>query len=93
MDDNWIKENVTILNSLGLHTRAAAAFTKTASSFDSDIKVRKDNMEVDGKSIMGLMMLAMPVGESFEIHAAGTDAKEAVEKLTQLVADGFGEKG
>ena len=91
MNGNWLIKIVTIPNSLGLHTRAAAVFTKCASSFDSDIKIRKNDVEVNGKSIMGLMMLAMPAGENFEIHASGVDAEQAIKTLSKLVADGFGE--
>jgi phosphocarrier protein HPr len=83
--------SVTIANVYGLHARPAAAFVKLASTFESDILVAKDGLEVNGKSIMGVMMLAAEKGSTIDIKACGSDAKEAVEALAALVADGFGE--
>jgi phosphocarrier protein len=87
----WVKESVTLVNALGLHARAAASFTKCAAGFKADIKVCKDKVEVNGKSIMGLLLLAMPVGESFDIKASGEDAEIAIDALKGLISNKFGE--
>ncbi|MDR0454584.1 MAG: HPr family phosphocarrier protein [Deferribacteraceae bacterium] len=86
-----IVQNVKLVNELGMHARAAAQFVKKAGEFKSEIKIRKNNIEVNGKSILGLLMLAMPVGDTFEIQATGGDASEAVNALTDLVSARFGE--
>lgn len=83
---------VKIMNELGLHARAAATFVKLASRFKSEILVSKDKTEVNGKSIMGLLMLAAPRGSKIKIKTIGADAALALEKLEQLVARGFNEK-
>jgi len=83
---------VEITNRLGLHARPAAEFVKLASRFDSTVFVEKDGLEVNGKSIMGVMMLAAEAGSSITIRALGDDSGEAVEALVALVADGFGEE-
>ncbi len=80
-----------IVNSLGLHARPAAEFVKVANRFAANIVVRKDDLEVNGKSIMGMMMLAAECGSSLLIRADGDDAEAAVEALVGLVAAGFGE--
>ena len=82
---------VTIINKLGLHARAAAKFVTLASSFASDIKVARDGQEVNGKSIMGVMMLAASKGCDITLIADGKDEKDAIEKLTDLIAQRFGE--
>lgn len=84
--------NLTIVNKLGLHARAAAAFVQTASKFASDVWVEKDGLEVNGKSIMGLMMLAAEKGSSVNVRAEGKDSIEAMDSLEDLVAKGFGEE-
>lgn len=84
--------DVVIENSYGLHARPAAEFVKLASSFESDILVGKDGLEVNGKSIMGVMMLAAEKGSMITIKARGVDAIEAVEALASLVGHGFGEE-
>lgn len=84
--------NVTIVNRLGLHARPAMAFVDCAAAFASDITVRKGDTEVDGKSIMQMMMLAGTRGSSLEISAEGADADAACAALKRLVADGFGEE-
>ncbi len=84
-------ENVTIANAYGLHARPAAEFVKLASKFEADVLVSKDALEVNGKSIMGVMMLAAEKGSTIRIRAQGTDAQQAVAALVRLVADGFGE--
>ncbi len=80
-----------IVNRLGMHARPASLFVKTADRFRSQIWVRKDELEVNGKSIMGVMMLAAEPGASLFIRAQGPDEEEAVAALAQLVADGFNE--
>jgi phosphocarrier protein len=82
---------VTVANVYGLHARPAAEFVKLANQFESEILVSKDGMEVNGKSIMGVMMLAAEKGSAIEIKARGPDAEAAVKALVKLVAGGFGE--
>ena len=84
-------EEVTICNKLGLHARAAAKFVATASEFSSEIEVEKDGKRVNGKSIMGVMMLAASKGSNIQLYAEGEDADSAMEKLKALVLDRFGE--
>ncbi len=86
-----IEKKVKIVNTLGLHARPASLFAKTAEKFVSDITVEKDGMEVDGKSILGLMMLVADRNSTLTIRANGPDEKEAVEALAKLVEEGFGE--
>ncbi len=80
-----------IVNRLGLHARPAAEFVKTAGRFRASIMVRKDALEVNGKSIMGMMMLAAECGSSLLLRAEGEDADAALDALRALVAAGFGE--
>ena len=82
----------TIVNRLGLHARPAMTFVDVASTFASDIKVRREDTEVDGKSIMQVMMLAAGQGSSLEIIAEGEDAQRACEVLKKLVDGGFDEE-
>lgn len=84
---------VIILNRLGLHARPAAKFVQTAARFDSQIQVSRNGKNVNGKSIMGMMMLAAAQGAEIEITTEGTDADEALSVLAGLVADRFGEPG
>ena len=84
-------KQLTISNKLGIHARPAAQFVKTASKFESDIRVEKDGEEVDGKSIMGLMMLAAGHGSVLTIIAEGTDAADALNSLGPLVESNFEE--
>jgi phosphocarrier protein len=86
-----VRRSVTVVNRLGLHARAAARFVTLASQFDSEILVTRDNRQVNGKSIMGVMMLAAAQGTSLEIMASGRDEVDAVEKLAALVQQRFGE--
>ena len=72
--------------------RAAVVFVKEAEKFKSDIKVRNDEIEADGKSIMGLVMLVALEGHEIELKATGDDAKEAVAALSKLIKNRFGEK-
>lgn len=82
---------VTIRNSLGLHARAAARFVHTASGFHARIRVARGGREIDGKSIMGLLLLAAAQGTVITISASGTDEHEAVTSLCSLVDRGFDE--
>ncbi len=84
--------SLTIVNRLGLHARASAAFVQTAGKFASDIWVEKDGVEVNGKSIMGLMMLAAEQGSTINVRAEGSDSIDAVNVLEELVGKGFGEE-
>lgn len=83
---------VSIVNRLGLHARAAAKLVTLASKFSADIRVRKDQREVSGKSIMGVMMLAAAQGSQITLIADGDDAQAALDELSALVADRFGEE-
>ncbi len=85
------EQTVTIANRYGLHARPAAEFVKLSSRFSARITVEKDGLEVNGKSIMGVMMLAAECGSSLRISAVGEDAADAVEALAALVASRFGE--
>ncbi len=87
-----IKKMLLIENKLGLHARAAAQIVKSASSYSSKITLIKDELEVDGKSIMGIMMLAAGKGSSVMVEARGDDEEKAVSGLEQLFKDKFGEK-
>ncbi len=82
----------TIKNELGLHARAAAAFVKVANRYRSDITVSKDNVRVNGKSIMGVLMLAACKGSNINIEANGDDSEEAIEALGRLIEEKFGEE-
>ena len=81
----------TIQNTLGLHARAAASFVKVSNRFQCEIMVRKDSTEVNGKSIMGVMMLAAAKGVVIDVCVDGADADEALTEITQLVQNRFGE--
>jgi phosphocarrier protein len=82
---------VTIVNKLGLHARPAAEIVKAASRFKSHITLVRDDLEVNGKSIMGVMMLAAEFGATVVIRAEGEDAEPALDTLASLVAAKFGE--
>ena len=82
---------VTIINRLGLHARAAAKFVTLASGFESDIRLQRGEREVNGKSIMGVMMLAAGRGTRLKIVADGRDAEEALARLEELIRSRFGE--
>lgn len=86
-----LKREITIVNKLGLHARAAAKFVTLASRFAADIRLRRGNREVNGKSIMGVMMLAAGKGTLLEIQASGEDAEAALTALETLVSQRFGE--
>lgn len=86
------ERTLRILNKYGLHARPAAEFVKLASRFACDIRVFKEDVEVNGKSIMGVMMLAAECGSAITVRAEGTDAESALEQLEALVANRFGEE-
>ena len=86
-----IEREAKIVNPLGMHARPAAEFVKVANRFKSAVQVRKDDLAVNGKSIMGVMMLAAECGSSLFIKTDGDDAAAAMEALLALVADGFHE--
>jgi len=81
-----------LVNRLGLHARAAAQLVQTANRFKADVMVAKDGEEVNGKSIMGLLMLAAPVGSLLQVTVSGVDAAEAMQAIGVLINDGFGER-
>jgi phosphocarrier protein len=83
---------VTIVNKYGLHARPAAEFVKLANRFASEVFIRKDDVEVSGKSIMGVMMLAAECGSTVHIRASGDDAAGAVDALVELVRNRFNEE-
>jgi phosphocarrier protein len=87
-----MEKQFTVINRLGLHARPAALFVQTTSKFKSKIKVLKGDQEVDGKSIMGLMMLAAEEGSTLTIRADGPDEGDALNQLESLFKDRFGEK-
>ncbi len=86
-----LRETVTIVNKLGLHARAAAKLVRLASSFDSEIQIKRQQREVNGKSIMGVMLLAAGKGTEIELTISGSDEANALEELTKLIANRFGE--
>jgi phosphocarrier protein len=86
-----VEREVAIVNRLGLHARPAAQLVQRASKFESEIKIKRENLEVNAKSIMGVMMLAAEIGSRLVISAEGPDEKEAVEALIQVIQNKFGE--
>lgn len=86
-----ISRNVEIINKLGMHARAAAKFVKLASQFDSNIELSTDSQRVNGKSIMGVLMLAAAKGTLVTIHADGDDAQQGADALAQLINNRFDE--
>ena len=93
MTDTTTQASATanICNTRGLHARASAKFVKTASAFEADIRVTRDGVTVDARSIMGLLMLGAGIGCSIDVSAEGPDAEEAMEALKDLVARKFDE--
>ena len=91
MSDAPIQTTVNICNQRGLHARASAKFVKLASSFESEIRVTRDGVTVDARSIMGLLMLGAGIGCGVDIEAEGPDAAEALDALSDLVARKFDE--
>ncbi|MEX2212786.1 MAG: HPr family phosphocarrier protein [Phycisphaeraceae bacterium] len=89
---DWIQSEVTILNRLGMHARPAMAFVDVANGFSSDVRVNKGTQDVDGKSIMQMMMLAATQGTKLLVRAKGDDAAAAVDALKDLVERKFDEE-
>ena len=86
-----LTKTLTIVNKLGLHARAAAKLVKLASSFESDIQVKRQQRAVNGKSIMGVMLLAASKGTEIELIVSGDDEETAMQALIDLINDRFGE--
>jgi phosphocarrier protein len=91
-DGEFLIKEVTIANKLGIHARPAAMFVKTANRFACDIFVEKDGEKINGKSIMGLMMLAAGPGSKLMLHVRGNDAQTAITELAALVQRKFDEE-
>ena len=87
-----VTRSVEVINALGLHARAAARFVHLATRFNSHIRVSRDAKVMDGKSIMGILLLAAARGTTLTISADGPDETNAVDSLVQLVESGFGEE-
>ena len=86
-----LKQEVEIINKLGLHARASSKFTQTAGAFAAEVRVCRNGRCVNGKSIMGLMMLAAAQGSEIQIEANGADEAQAIQALAALINDYFGE--
>lgn len=86
-----IQTTIPVVNKLGLHARAASKLVKLTAGYDSDIKLRVNDQEVDAKSIMGILMLAATQGTNLVLVADGTDEEQATEAVSALFADCFGE--
>ena len=84
-------ESVVVVNQLGMHARAAAKFVHLATRFQAQVRVARDRREMDGKSIMGILLLAAARGSTITISADGADERDAVIALVELVTSGFGE--
>ena len=90
-DPLMAERTVTIVNKLGIHARPAAEIVKLASRFNANITISREDLEVNGKSIMGVMMLAAECGSTVDLKADGADAEQAINALDKLIQDGFGE--
>lgn len=86
-----ITQEFTIKNRLGLHARASAKLVQTANRFRSEVFISKEGEEVNGKSIMGILMLAAAIGAKIEVRVSGEDAEAAFAAISQLIEDKFGE--
>ncbi|GAB4507547.1 MAG: HPr family phosphocarrier protein [Sulfuricaulis sp.] len=84
-------QKITIINKLGMHARASAKFVSLASEFTAEITLKRNGQQVNGKSIMGIMMLAAAKGAEIELCADGKDEKKALESLAELINNRFGE--
>ncbi len=91
MSEGFVARTVEIVNRAGMHARPAAELVKLAGTFSADVRLEKDGLEVNGKSIMGVLMLAAEQGSSLKISARGDDAEDAVSAISELVARGFDE--
>jgi phosphocarrier protein len=90
-DNSALTREMTVVNKLGIHARPAALFVKTANRFACEIVVEKDGEKVNGKSIMGLMMLAAGPGSKLKVHCDGNDASKALHELEELLKRKFDE--
>ncbi len=86
-----VSKKIEIINKLGMHARAAAQFVKLASNFSSHIEIEKNHQRVNGKSIMGVMMLAASKGSQITIYAEGEDENDSIIKLEELINNRFNE--
>lgn len=86
-----VERTFVIGNKLGLHARPAAVFVQTANRFEASVEVQKEDLKIDGKSIMGIMTLAAEQGSSITVRAAGKDAAATMEALAKLIESNFGE--
>ena len=86
-----LERQITIINKLGLHARAAAKLVSTASTHEAEVSIEKDGQEVNAKSIMGVMMLAAACGSQVTLKTSGADEREAMQALQALIEDRFGE--
>ena len=86
-----ITKELSIINRLGLHARAAAQFVKTANQYSSEITIEKEGEQVNAKSIMGILMLAAACGSRITVTIDGDDAEKAMTSIEEMVNDGFGE--
>lgn len=86
-----VERTFVIGNKLGLHARPAAVFVQTANRFESSVEVQKEDLKIDGKSIMGIMTLAAEMGSSIIVRVSGKDALAAMEALSKLIESNFGE--
>ena len=86
-----VEKELVISNKLGLHARPAALFVQTANKYEASIEIYKDDIRVDGKSIMGIMTLAAEMGSVIRVVAGGKDAETAMDALTKLIETNFGE--
>jgi phosphocarrier protein len=84
-------QKITIINKLGMHARASAKFVSLASGFSADVTLKRNGQQINGKSIMGIMMLAAAKGAEIELCAEGRDEKQALESLAELINNRFGE--
>ena len=87
-----LRKTVTIVNKLGLHARAATKLVRLASSFESEVQLKRQQREVNGKSIMGVMLLAAAKGVDIELIVSGTDEETAMNDLSALIENRFGEE-
>ncbi|MFA6882629.1 MAG: HPr family phosphocarrier protein, partial [Candidatus Cloacimonadaceae bacterium] len=86
-----MKKTVTVTNKLGLHARPSALLVRAATKYRSEFHIEKDGTKVNGKSIMGVMMLAAECGSSLELIADGVDEEYLIEEISEMISSGFGE--
>jgi phosphotransferase system HPr (HPr) family protein len=91
MSDEMLRATLEILNKLGLHARAAVLLVQASARYDAKVTVSKDGQVVDGRSIMGVMMLAAEQGSHIEVETSGPEAQAALDAITTLVANRFNE--